>query len=56
MQNINWNHWLDLAANFAGNIVAAILLWLIGRWLIALSTRMLDEQLSARGLDPTLRR
>ncbi|OBU86275.1 mechanosensitive ion channel family protein [Chromobacterium subtsugae] len=25
MQNINWNHWLDLAANFAGNIVAATL-------------------------------
>ncbi|WP_052941212.1 mechanosensitive ion channel family protein [Chromobacterium subtsugae] len=25
MQNINWSHWLDLAANFAGNIVAATL-------------------------------
>ncbi|MFK7088336.1 mechanosensitive ion channel family protein [Chromobacterium violaceum] len=56
MDRINWNHWLDLAIAFGGNIVAAILLWLIGRWLIGLSTRMLDEQLSARQLDPTLRR
>ncbi|OHX12249.1 mechanosensitive ion channel family protein [Chromobacterium sphagni] len=56
MENINWNHWLDLAVGFAGNIVSAILLWLIGRWLIALSARLLDEQLATRHLDPTLRR
>ncbi|WP_293760732.1 mechanosensitive ion channel family protein [uncultured Aquitalea sp.] len=56
MDKINLSHWTDLAIQAGINIVSAILLWLVGRWLISLSTRMLDDQLRRRNLDPTLRR
>ncbi|RXZ43427.1 mechanosensitive ion channel family protein [Crenobacter cavernae] len=56
MNGINWSHWTDVAIQVGLNLVAAIVLWLVGRWLIGLATRLLDVQLEKRGLDPTLRR
>jgi small conductance mechanosensitive channel len=56
MTDINWTHWGDLAVQAGINIVSAIVLWVVGRWFIGLAGRLMDEQLVARKLDPTLRR
>ncbi|MBV8679724.1 MAG: mechanosensitive ion channel family protein [Aquitalea sp.] len=56
MTDLNWTHWVDLAIQAGINIVSAIVLWVVGRWFIGLAGRLMDEQLVARKLDPTLRR
>jgi len=56
MTDINWAHWVDLAIQAGINIVSAIVLWVVGRWFIGLASRLMDEQLVSRKLDPTLRR
>lgn len=56
MNAVNWSHWGDVAIQLVLSLVAALVLWLVGRWLIGLATRLLDAQLEKRGLDATLRR
>ncbi|AXT48768.1 MULTISPECIES: mechanosensitive ion channel family protein [Chromobacterium] len=55
MDAINWSHWSDLAVKIGLNIVSAILLWLVGRWLINFATRLLDAKLASKSLDHTIR-
>lgn len=52
----NFSYWGELLVRLGSNIVAAIVLWFVGRWLINLAIRMLDVQLERRQLDGTLRR
>ncbi|HTI39055.1 MAG TPA: mechanosensitive ion channel family protein, partial [Vicinamibacterales bacterium] len=40
----------------AWKVAGAVLLWLIGRWLISLGVRMLSRALAAQNFDPTLSR
>ena len=52
----NLSYWSELLVRIGLNIVAAIVLWIVGRWLINLTIRLLDMQLERRQLDGTLRR
>lgn len=52
----NLSYWSELLVRIGLNIAAAIVLWIVGRWLISLAIRLLDMQLERRQLDGTLRR
>lgn len=51
-----WNSTAPIITAVALKILGAIFLYLIGRWLIRLSTRLLSRVLAARHLDATLTR
>jgi len=57
---MDWQRVWDTASTqlttFGLKIVGAILVWIIGRWLIRLSTRLLSSALDRQRVDPTLRR
>jgi small conductance mechanosensitive channel len=40
----------------AGKVAGALVLWLVGRWLIAIATRMLGRTLSQQNFDVTVTR
>lgn len=46
----------NLAIDVGGKILAAILLWIIGRWLIGVAGRMLQQTMERQKVDPTLMR
>ena len=52
--------WWERCARFlldaALKVVAAILLYMVGRWLIGFAVRMMSRALTARNFDPTLQR
>ncbi len=56
----NMGHYQDLVANYATalgtKVIAIILFWIVGRWLIALVGRMLQQVLEKQKVDPTLMR
>ncbi len=58
MENIG--HYQQLVVNYATElgtkIIAIILFWLVGRWLIGLVGRMLRQVLEKQKVDPTLMR
>ncbi|MCP9759462.1 mechanosensitive ion channel family protein, partial [Aquitalea sp. S1-19] len=56
MPQVNWSHWSDIAVSIGLNILAAIALWIIGRWLINLACRLVSDQLIRRNIDATLQR
>ncbi|MXR36407.1 mechanosensitive ion channel family protein [Craterilacuibacter sinensis] len=56
MPQVNWSHWTDIAVSIGLNILAAIALWIIGRWLINLACRLVSDQLIRRNIDATLQR
>lgn len=51
-----WNATAPILTALVLKIVGAIVLYLIGRWLITLSTRLLSRVLAARHFDSTLTR
>jgi len=52
--NIDASYWTNLAVAIALKIVGAILVWLIGRWLISLAMRLLKAALTRQHVEPTL--
>lgn len=58
MQNIH--QYQQLAATYITDLgtklLAVILFWVVGRWLIGLVGKMLQQMLEKRKVDPTLRR
>jgi small conductance mechanosensitive channel len=57
---IDVQHYTDIAATYATaaglKILAAIVFWIVGRWLIGLAGRMLQSVLEKQKVDPTLMR
>lgn len=57
---IDVQHYTDIAATYATaaglKILAAIVFWIVGRWLIGLTGRMLQSVLEKQKVDPTLMR
>jgi hypothetical protein len=41
MTNIDVGYWTAMVAAIALKIIGAILVWIVGRWLISLATRLL---------------
>ena len=54
MGNVNIGHWSDILIGIGLKIVGAIVVWVIGRWLIALSMRLLSAGLMRQRVDATL--
>src|SRR5262245_27383400 len=54
MANIDAGHWMGLIVAIALKIAGAILVWIIGRWLISLSMRLLKAALTRQHVEPTL--
>ncbi|WP_448583024.1 mechanosensitive ion channel family protein, partial [Thermaurantiacus sp.] len=48
--------WLPVAIDFGLKVLGALLLYMVGRWLIGLGIRMLERVLTARNFDATLQR
>lgn len=53
---IDTSHWVEVAANIGLQVAGAIVLYMIGRWLISFAVNMLGRVLTARNFDPTLQR
>jgi len=51
-----WNTVSTQLTTFGLKIAGAIAVWIIGRWLIALATRLLSAAIDKQRVDPTLRR
>jgi len=51
-----WERTFPLIVSGAAKVAAAILLYMVGRWLISFAIRMLQQALTARNFDPTLQR
>lgn len=51
MNNLDINHWQNIVmqyvTDFGVKIIAAVAFWIIGRWLIGVSLRLIDKSLSA---------
>lgn len=54
--NADLQHWQDLAVGVGLKVLGAILVWIIGRWLIGLALRLLVAALGRQHVDPTLTR
>ena len=54
---MNWQHMWDTAGTqlvtFGLKVAGAILVWLVGRWLISLSVRLLSAALGRQRVDAT---
>lgn len=52
--------WMDLArergVDIGLKILGALAIWIVGRWLVALATRLVRRALEARHVDPTIQR
>jgi small conductance mechanosensitive channel len=51
-----WDRTFPLLVAGALKVAAAIVLYMVGRWLISFAIRMLQQALTARNFDPTLQR
>ena len=58
MENVGYYQQLltTLAVDVGGKIVAALVFWIVGRWLIGLVGRLLQQALGRQQVDPTLMR
>lgn len=54
MPQVNWSNWTEIAIAIGLNLLAAVILWFVGRWLIRLACRLVDDQLARRKVDPTI--
>ena len=54
--NIDWQTWQDAAVAFGLKVVGAIVVWVVGRWLIGLTARLVSAALNRQKVDPTLTR
>jgi small conductance mechanosensitive channel len=50
------DRWLPIAADFGLKVLGALVLYMVGRWLISMGIRMLTGVLTRRNFDPTLQR
>ncbi len=53
---IDMAHWQDLAVAVALKAAGALVVWVVGRWLIALAVRVMTKALNRQSVDPTLTR
>ena len=57
---MDWQHAWDTASaqltTFGLKVIGAIAVWIVGRWLIGLATRLLSKALDRQRIDPTLQR
>ncbi|MFN7177073.1 MAG: mechanosensitive ion channel family protein, partial [Thermaurantiacus sp.] len=51
-----WDRTVPLIVAGALKVAAAIVLYMVGRWLISFAIRMMQRALTARNFDPTLQR
>jgi small conductance mechanosensitive channel len=54
--NIDLQHWQDIAIAFGLKAVGAIVVWIVGRWLISIAVRVMTGALNRQKVDPTLTR
>src|SRR5262245_50278848 len=54
MSNVDIGHWTDLIVAIGLKVAGAIVVWVIGRWLIGLSMRLLSAALTRQHVEATL--
>src|SRR4030095_15466834 len=54
MGNVNVGYWSDIAISIGLKVAGAIVVWVIGRWLIGLAMRLLTAGLTRQHVDATL--
>src|SRR5215470_10149272 len=54
MGNVNMQYWAELLVAIGLKILGAIVVWVIGRWLIALAMRLLSAALTRQHVETTL--
>jgi small conductance mechanosensitive channel len=54
--NIDLQHWQDVILAFGLKAVGALLVWIIGRWLIGVAINLMSAGLNRQKVDPTLTR
>jgi small conductance mechanosensitive channel len=54
MGNVNIGYWTDVVVSVGLKVAGAIVVWVIGRWLIALSMRLLSAALTRQHVEATL--
>jgi small conductance mechanosensitive channel len=54
MGNVDISHWTDLIVAIGLKVAGAIVVWVAGRWLIALSMRLLSAALTRQHVETTL--
>ena len=54
LANVNIEHWTDILVTVGLKVVGAIIVWVVGRWLISLSMRLLSLALTRQHVDATL--
>ena len=54
MPNVNISYWTDIVLTVGLKIVGAVVVWLVGRWLIGLAMRLLSVGLIREQVEPTL--
>ncbi len=54
LQNVEWNNHVDTGLSIAGSIVAALLIFIIGRWIIRQLVKGADKGLRLRDVDQVL--
>lgn len=52
--NVNIEHWTDILVTVGLKVVGAIVVWVVGRWLISISMRLLAAGLNRQHVDATL--
>jgi small conductance mechanosensitive channel len=54
--NIDLQHWQDVAIAFGLKALGALVVWIVGRWLIGLAVNLMSAGLNRQKVDPTLTR
>jgi small conductance mechanosensitive channel len=54
--NIDLEHWQDVAVTFGLKALGALIVWIVGRWLISMATNLMTAALKRKNVDPTLTR
>jgi small conductance mechanosensitive channel len=54
--NIDLQHWQDIGVALGLKVLGAIVVWIVGRWLIGIAVRVVGAALDRQKVDPTLTR
>lgn len=54
--NIDLQHWQDVVIAFGLKALGALVVWIVGRWLIGLAVNLMSAGLNRQKVDPTLTR
>lgn len=54
--NVDLQQWQDIAIAFGLKVLGALVVWIIGRWLIGIAINLLHSGLTRQKVDPTLTR